>query len=92
MDISDQEMRRFTALAKASAQEKGVAFATPALVEYLSHPVAHWQITSSPNQDQVVVVLLDARGEFINLERRPVIAARRGFRSWLRGFLGYSDS
>ena len=64
MELGEDEISRFRKLAEKAALERGLEFAPPIKVEYLNHPVAHWQVTSRGP----VVVLLNGRGEVLNVE------------------------
>lgn len=74
-------------LAIAAAREHGFNFPRPILGRQLSSPVMHWEMVAAPEAGKEVCVLLDVRGEVLNVLWRDVKAADN--LPWWKRALGY---
>ena len=73
-------------LAIAAAREHGFQFPRPIMGRQLSAPVMHWELVSSPEDGKEVVVLLDVRGDVLNVLWRTVEPTAS--RPWWKKALG----
>ena len=73
-------------LAIAAAREHGYSFPRPIMGRQLSSPLMHWELVAAPENGKEVVVLLDIRGEVLNVLWRSV--APPDLRPWWKKLLG----
>ena len=66
------EIDRMIDVATRIARERGASFPLPATVREAQKPVTHWEVLSAPEGQERTCVMLDQRGQFLNLERRPL--------------------
>lgn len=74
-------------LAIAAAREHGFNFPRPIMGRQLSSPVMHWEMVAAPEQGKEVCVLLDVRGEVLNVLWRDV--KQHDSLPWWKKALGY---
>ncbi|MBN9414230.1 MAG: hypothetical protein J0I12_02270 [Candidatus Eremiobacteraeota bacterium] len=66
------EIDRMIDVACKIARERGASFPLPATVREAHKPVTHWEVLSAPEGQERTCIMLDQRGQFLNLERRPL--------------------
>lgn len=81
------EIDRMIDVATRIARERGASFPLPATVREAYKPVTHWEVLAAPEGQERTCVMLDQRGQFLNLERRPLeVPASPG--PWWKKLLG----
>ena len=83
------ELDRMIDTAVRIARERGASFPLPATVREAHRPVTHWEVLSAPEGQERTCIMLDQRGQFLNLERRPLEVCVEQVPWWKR-WLGLS--
>ncbi len=86
-DLYPEDSERMVEVATKMARERGASFPLPAVVREASKPVPHWEVLAAPEGQERTCIMLDHRGQFLNLERRPVTAPAPRL-SWWKKLLG----